>query len=88
MSNITLYATIEGYTVPKDVYDLDISGADILMLAMDGFLYLFLIFVVEKLEDNGSLQKLGSKEGKIPYEPKMLDEDVVRENELSSTLDP
>lgn len=55
MSNITLYAAVEGYTVHKDVYDLDIAGADILMLAMDGFLYLFLIFIVEKLEDNGSI---------------------------------
>lgn len=88
MSNRTLYAAIEGYRNVKDVYDFDISGGDILMLALTGFAYLILVFVVEALEDSGSIQKLGSKEEQIPYESKVLDDDVVNEAEKCLKLDP
>lgn len=53
MSNRSLFAAIEGYKEPKSVWDMDIAGGDVLMLAITGVLYLILIFVVEHLEDSG-----------------------------------
>lgn len=67
MSNITLYAAVEGYKNPKEVWDFDISGGDLLLLGVEGFLYYLLIFLIEKLEDNGSFAKLASKEKTIAY---------------------
>jgi len=53
MSNITIYAAVEGYNEEKNVYDLDIAGGDILMLALEGFVYMILVFLLEKLENSG-----------------------------------
>ena len=76
ISNRTLYAAVEGYRKPKGPYDLDIAGGDILMMALEGLVYILLVFLVEKLEDDGSISKFGSKESSIPYQPKIFDEDV------------
>ena len=55
MSNITLYASVEGYRKVKNVYDFDISGGDILLLGIEGFVYLVLVFILEALEDSGKI---------------------------------
>ena len=70
MANRSLFAKAEGYTKLKDAYDLDISGGDILMLSLEGVIYMALVLLVEMLEDDGSLAKIGSKELTIPYIPK------------------
>lgn len=58
------------------------------MLALDGVFYMLLTFLIEKLEDEGAIQKFGSKEKSIPYQHKILDEDVAREAETCKTLNP
>jgi ATP-binding cassette subfamily A (ABC1) protein 3 len=88
MSNRTLFAAVEGYKKPKDVYDLDISGGDVMMLAIEGFVYMLLVLLVEKLEGSGKIQKFGSKENTIPFEPKILDDDVEKEALICKGLQP
>lgn len=66
----TTYKTLEGYAEVKSVYDIDIAGGDILMLALEGLFCTLIVFVIEYFEDNGQLQKLGSAESSIPYIPK------------------
>ena len=66
MSNITIYASVEGQE-EKNVYDLDIAGGDILMLGLEGFVYLILVLLLEKLENSGQIQKLGSGEDSVPF---------------------
>lgn len=55
LSNVNLYAAIEGSKTVESAYSFNISGGDILMLGIEGFVYMFLVFVIEKLEDSGSL---------------------------------
>lgn len=43
----------EGWSSMKSTYDIDVSGADILYLAVSGIVYLILVFVLEYFEDNG-----------------------------------
>lgn len=40
------------------------------MLSLEGVIYMALVLLVEMLEDNGSLAKIGSKELTVPYVPK------------------
>lgn len=49
------YKVIEGHPSVKDVYDWDISGADIAYLAIEGFVYTMLVFLIEYFEDTGEL---------------------------------
>jgi ATP-binding cassette subfamily A (ABC1) protein 3 len=78
VTNKSTYALVEGYKNPKDTYDLDIAGGDIMYLCLGGVVYMILVFVIEMLEDSGQLQKFGSRELSIPYIPKQLDDDVER----------
>lgn len=65
MSNISVYKTLDGLKYNQSVFDFNISGGDILMLGIEGFVYLILVFVIEILEGAGHIQKLGSKEESI-----------------------
>lgn len=47
------YKVIEGYATVKSTYDIDIAGADILYLALEGLFYTLLVFLLEYFEDNG-----------------------------------
>lgn len=47
------YKSFEGYTEVKDVYDMDIAGGDIMMLALEGFFYVLIVFLIEYFEDTG-----------------------------------
>jgi ATP-binding cassette subfamily A (ABC1) protein 3 len=55
LSNASIYATVEGYRDIKSVWDFDIAGGDILMLGLEGFVYMVLVFWIEHLEDTGSI---------------------------------
>jgi len=52
---------------------------DIMMLAVTGFLYFILVFVIEFLNSKGILKKIISKEDSVPYKPKDMDGDVEDE---------
>lgn len=88
MCNISTYASVEGYKDVKNVYDFDISGGDILYLGLEGFVFMALVFLLEALEDSGKISRFGSKEGSIPISDVVLDDDVMKENELCKTMDP
>lgn len=47
------YMVMFGWTEMKSTYDIEVSGGDILMLAITGVAYIILIFIVEYFEDNG-----------------------------------
>ena len=55
MANKSLDAAVEGYKNPKNVWDIDIAGGDALMLGIMGVVYFILVFVIEFLEDTGSI---------------------------------
>ena len=76
MNNKYLYSVVEGYKPPKDVYDMDISGTDLLFLGFTGFLYYFIIFIIQFLEQKDSFSRLVSKEKSIPSAYLQLDDDV------------
>lgn len=67
-TNKKFYQVIEGYAEVKSSYDLDITGGDILMLSLSGIFYMILVLILENLEDNGTISKIGSREGSIPYQ--------------------
>jgi len=76
-----LYTTIEGREEDYEVYDINICLGDILMLAITGFIYIVLVFVIEKLNAKGILTRIISKEDTITYKPKEMDADVEDEME-------
>jgi hypothetical protein len=39
----------------KSTYDIDISGGDILYLALEGVVYMIFVFIIEFLEDSGKI---------------------------------
>lgn len=55
-------ALVLGNSEIKASLDMEISGADILYLAVTGFLYFPLLFVVEKLEHSKSFTNVFSHE--------------------------
>ena len=55
ISNRQLYALIEKYYIPKDAFDLEIAGTDILFLAIHGFFYTLIVLLIELLQKRGSL---------------------------------
>lgn len=58
---------------------MDIAGGDIIYLLIFGFVYLAFVFLFEYLKVLQSVNKLFSKEQKIPYVPKKYDDDVEKE---------
>ncbi|CAD8172616.1 unnamed protein product [Paramecium pentaurelia] len=83
-----IYMIMEGWTEMKSTYDMEVSGGDVLMLAIMGAFYLICIFIIEYFEDNGQLQKFGSSESSIPYIPKPIDDDVAKEKQLCESFRP
>jgi len=79
LSNRELYALKDGKKVPDDVYSLTLVGGDILFLILQAVGYLALVFIIERLRNSRSLASIVSKENKVPYVPKKLDDDVERE---------
>ena len=53
---------------------LDVAGGDIIFMAWTGVLYFLLIFLIERVNSTGELNKLFNKEGKIEYQHKIYDE--------------
>lgn len=74
-----LFATIEGKDEDYEVFDVDITLADIICLAVTGLIYIILVFVIEVLNEKGTITKLISKENTVPHVPKPLDADVEDE---------
>lgn len=66
-----LFATIEGKSKPYEVFDEKICLSDILCLAFTGLFYIILVFIIEKVNEMGNLNKLISNENAIPYVPKI-----------------
>ena len=50
-----------------------------MMLAITGFVYFIMVFVIEMLNSKGILTRIISKEDSVPYVPKDLDGDVEDE---------
>ncbi|CAD8078613.1 unnamed protein product [Paramecium primaurelia] len=73
---------------PPNTFAMRVAGEDLLVLAISGVGYMIIVFILEFFEDNGSLQKLGSNEASIPYKPKILDDDVEREQQLCQNYKP
>lgn len=48
-----IYMIFEGWTEMKGTYDIEVSGGDVLMLAIMGAVYFICVFIVEYFEDNG-----------------------------------
>jgi len=49
VSSVGTFASLKGSKVIPSVYDFDIAGGDIMMMAIEGLVYYIFIFVYEKL---------------------------------------
>ncbi|KRW99021.1 P-loop containing nucleoside triphosphate hydrolase [Pseudocohnilembus persalinus] len=83
-----LLALINGKSEPDSAFSFNVAGADILFLAITGVLYSLLIFLIEKYISKGSLVKAFSHENDVPYQPKLLDDDVREEAIQVATTSP
>ena len=52
-----MYAIVEGYFIKKDALDMDLAGADALMLGITGIFYFLMVFLVEYLKTIPSVFK-------------------------------
>jgi len=77
LSNRDLYALTEGYITPKNSWEIDIAGGDILFLGMSSVIFLILLFVVEYLKNS----RIGFLEPKVAWQPSETDGDVEDEAE-------
>ena len=64
---------------PFSVYDLNMTGGDLLSLVGGAVFYLVLLFLVEALKNVRFINTCFSGERRVAYVPKQLDEDVERE---------
>lgn len=55
---------------------MNIAGGDIYFLAGFGVVYMIVVFIIEHIKNPKSIFKCFAKEFKIPYEPKVYDDDV------------
>ena len=55
---------------------MDIAGGDVLMLSLEGVVYMLLIFLYEHLSHRKGFSEMISGEGKVAYVPKEYDDDV------------
>jgi len=77
MSNQSLYQLVERYPTKKNVYDLEIMGGDIIMLAVTGVVYFVLVFLIEAQKRN-----IFERVPKVPHQPHQIDADVEKENKI------
>lgn len=56
------YALFDHRKDIPDAYELDIAGGDILMLLIEGVVYLLLIFVIEKINHISSITRIFTNE--------------------------
>lgn len=88
MANRALYQVVEGYAVQEGVFDFDISGGDILYLGVEGFVFFFLIFIVEYLSHVQSITQMFSNENSVAYVQQPKDDDVLKEELECETAKP
>jgi ATP-binding cassette, subfamily A (ABC1), member 3 len=81
IGSINTWSVMAGLPPGKtlSVYDMNVAGGDILFLGIFGFIYFFLIFVIEYVKSKGNILAIFSRERDIPYVPKPYDNDVERE---------
>ena len=79
IGNAAVYQIVDNKSQPYGPFELDISGGDILMLAIEGFVYFVLIFVVEYLIKHKSISQFISQEKQVKYQAKKYDSDVDQE---------
>lgn len=56
-----------------------VAGEDLIFLAASGGGYMLIVFIIEFFENYKSLFRCCSSESSITYNPKILDDDVERE---------
>lgn len=84
----TLYSRIDGNKEPYGTFDLNIAGGDVILLAIEGIVYFFLILLIEFLSTKKGFSELLSGENKVAYENKEYDDDVQREMEKVAQSSP
>lgn len=86
MGNRSKYALDNGLTEPYGTFDMNIAGGDVLLLSIEGVVYMILVFVYEHLSHKKGFSQLISGENKVQYVPKEFDEDVQEEINLISKV--
>jgi len=76
IGNRSLYATKDGKKLAYGAFDMNIAGGDVLMLSLEGVVYMLLIFLYEHLSHRKGFSEMISGEGKVAYVPKEYDDDV------------
>lgn len=70
ISNRQLYAIVERYFIKKDALDMDIAGADVLMLGLTAVFYFVLVFIIEYARTKTKITKfLSSEKNHVEYKP-------------------
>ena len=87
MINREFYKVIYSEDDVRDALDINIAGGDVMMLVIDMFFYLALVFFLERYSIAQLFKKcFGAKDpGANQYEP---DEDVEREKDVALSVDP
>ncbi|EAR81921.2 ABC transporter family protein (macronuclear) [Tetrahymena thermophila SB210] len=88
IGNRNLYAFQNNYQQLDSPFSIDIAGADIIFMILEGFIYYLLVFLVENHSQISFLNNMFSKEKSVEYQPKEYDEDVQKEIDLIAETNP
>ncbi|EAR86885.2 ABC transporter family protein (macronuclear) [Tetrahymena thermophila SB210] len=69
-------------------YELDIAGGDIILMFVEGIVYLAILFLIEWAQHIGSISRYFSNENSVQYIPKEQDSDVQKEIDLVALSKP
>ncbi|KAL4490757.1 hypothetical protein ABPG72_021811 [Tetrahymena utriculariae] len=88
IGNRNLYALQNDQKELDSPFSINIAGADIIFLIIEGIFYYLLVFLVENYNQISFLSNMFSKEKQVKYEPKEYDEDVQKEIEIINQTNP
>ncbi|KAL4489354.1 hypothetical protein ABPG72_019009 [Tetrahymena utriculariae] len=88
IGNRNLYAFQNNQKELDSPFSIDIAGADITFMLVEGVIYYLLVFLVENHSQISFLNNMFSKEKSVEYQPKEYDEDVQKEINLIEQTNP
>lgn len=89
LGSLTLLSNAEGASTEYLPFDLEITLAVIIYLACEFFLYFFILFLIEFIQNSENLMRCCfSSEAKIDDTKEITDSDVLLEQEKALKADP
>ncbi|KAL4478578.1 hypothetical protein ABPG74_006813 [Tetrahymena malaccensis] len=88
IGNRNLYAFQNNSKELDSPFSIDIAGADIIFMLIEGVIYYLLVFLIENYSQISFLNNMFSKEKSVEYQPKEYDEEVQKEINLIEQTNP